>query len=382
MGVEEEQLVAAARLADGPANRETVVPLLQYGLGIAVQDVRSAVAVPARIALDIIQRPVETVRAALGDRCDLHAGGPAELRLVTSREHPHLRERLRVQAEHDRVVPRAARRDAVHDDVAVATAAHTGHAGTGAVDSRREGRQAGEVPIDDRQGLDRRRVDAERPLTARGLNQGRSRRDVHHFALAADLQRQRPDDHPGIGTDLQAPLLQDPERWHLDLQRVGVRRDVRQHEIAGSVRHHGCDPGAACLADQHDCRAGQHAALRVLHRAQHGSRHLRRRRNGPDTGQDQDHDHSQHCVRRPTPVHEASPGVSHPISSGPRFTEARSSYCPPRPRPAERGSTPCRSASAHQSCCIARARSWCFPATLIASAGSLRRSNNCHSSSS
>ena len=78
--------------------------------------------------------------------------------------------------------------------------------------------------------------------------------------------------------------LQRLEAVHRDLDGVGVRRDVDEHEVAARVRDDVGQLRAARFADERDGRAGNDAALRVLDRAgDRAGRDLRgrgRRRSG------------------------------------------------------------------------------------------------------
>src|SRR5207244_4245480 len=69
--VEEEQLVVAAGLTDGAADR--VAERLRAGLHfrVPVLLVDPTVRIPVRVGLDVVRRTAELVRAALGDRGDL-----------------------------------------------------------------------------------------------------------------------------------------------------------------------------------------------------------------------------------------------------------------------------------------------------------------------
>jgi hypothetical protein len=82
VAVEEEQLVAAARLADGTADGVAEILLVDLRLRVAVEHVRAAVAVPVGVALHVIDGAAEPVRSALRDRGDLQAARTAVLRLV------------------------------------------------------------------------------------------------------------------------------------------------------------------------------------------------------------------------------------------------------------------------------------------------------------
>jgi hypothetical protein len=66
MRVEEEQVVAPARLSDGPAYGEAEVPVPGLGLRDVVLDIRPGIRVPVGVAFDVEERTVELVGAALG----------------------------------------------------------------------------------------------------------------------------------------------------------------------------------------------------------------------------------------------------------------------------------------------------------------------------
>ncbi len=122
LGVEEEQLVVAARLPDRTADRETPVPLPQRRLRIAVEDVGPAVGVPVRVAFDVVERAAILIGAALGDRGHLQAARPPVLGLITRREYLDLGDRLDVDGDHQTVAARLHRRHAVHHEVVGAAA--------------------------------------------------------------------------------------------------------------------------------------------------------------------------------------------------------------------------------------------------------------------
>ena len=80
-------------------------------------------AYPVRVALDVVERAAELVRAALGHGVDLQAARPAVLRLVAERVDLDFGDRLDADARGRPVDARIHRRGAVEHEVAVAAAA-------------------------------------------------------------------------------------------------------------------------------------------------------------------------------------------------------------------------------------------------------------------
>ena len=266
--VEEEQLVVAARPADRAADRVAQILFVQLRLRVAVEERGAADRIPLRAAKDVVRRSPEAVRAALGDGADLDAARAAVLRLVVRDEHLDFRDRLDVHLEEDTVVAGVHRGHSVHHDVvvaaargrAVADAARPAHAG-------RQRRQRREAAVANRQVFDRLRRDRERPLAALRLNERRFGRHQHRLGQAADFDRERAQTHAVAGADADAAAPEGLEALHDDLQRVGVRRHVGEHEIAVGVGDRIRETGSAPFADQRDRRAGDDAGVRVLDRA-------------------------------------------------------------------------------------------------------------------
>src|SRR5690606_3657676 len=185
--VEEEQLVVATGTAHRAADRVAPRAVLAHGLRFAVLLARPRVAVPVRVVLDVVDRPVEAVGAALGHGRDLQARRPAVLGLVALRQHLDLGNRLDVHLQHLAVVARVHGRDAVHHDVVLARAADAGPvlAGT-AAHARNERDERGEVAVaTHRQAFDLRRGHRERAFTALRLDDGRLGRHFNGFLRAA-----------------------------------------------------------------------------------------------------------------------------------------------------------------------------------------------------
>src|SRR5690606_27063624 len=90
VAVEEEQLVVTAGTAHRTAERVTPRAALGDLLVNAVLLVLPAVRVPVRVVLDVVERAVELVRAALGHGRDLQTRRPAELSLITRGQHLNL----------------------------------------------------------------------------------------------------------------------------------------------------------------------------------------------------------------------------------------------------------------------------------------------------
>ena len=255
----------SARLPDWTADRESEVLFLQRRFGIAIDLVRLAVRVPLRIARDVVHRSAEAVRAALGDRGDLHTARAPELSLVTGRENLHLGDRLHVHLEQRTIAARVHRRDAVHHDVGIAAAAHAlrrvvavlGDAG-GKQGERRE------APIDDRQVLDRFPADAERSLAALCLDDRGFRSDLHRIGQTADFNRHRAENRAVAGTDDDPAFLQGLEPLHRDLKGVAIGLDVGEREVAVSVREDVGRLGALRFTDERHGRAGNDGPLRIL----------------------------------------------------------------------------------------------------------------------
>src|SRR6185503_13546932 len=129
----EEQLVAAAGLADRTADRVPPILLFRDRLGIPVALVRPAVAVPIGVALDVVHGAPELVRAALGDRGYLDAARPAVFGLVVRDEHLDFPDRLHVHRELNRVAAGIDDSDAVEQRVVRAAAAQPRRVGAAAV---------------------------------------------------------------------------------------------------------------------------------------------------------------------------------------------------------------------------------------------------------
>src|SRR5690606_24908392 len=129
VAVEEEQLVVAPGTADRTANRVAPRAVLADRLGHAVLLVLPAVAVPVRVAFDVVERTMELVRAALGDGRDLQARRAAELGVVTRRADLDLGNRRAVHVQHLAVGTPIHGREAVHHDVVLARATETRAAG-------------------------------------------------------------------------------------------------------------------------------------------------------------------------------------------------------------------------------------------------------------
>ena len=154
---EEEQLVVASGLADGTADREAPVALVDLGLRSPLRMLVLRVGIPLRVALDVVDRSVEPIRSALGGRRDLQAARPAVLGLVRRREDLDFLDRLDVHLQEHRVAAGVHRRHAVHHDVVRAAAAETRGVGARAGDARRQRRELHEAAIRNRQVLARRR---------------------------------------------------------------------------------------------------------------------------------------------------------------------------------------------------------------------------------
>ena len=121
-------------------------------------------------------------------------------------------------------------------------------------------------------------VTDERALAGGRLNLRRFTLDDDRLGCAAHFERERADRDARARAHRDSGALGGLERFERDLDGVGVGSDVREHEIATRVRHDRRGPGAACLADQGNGRAGNDAALRILDGAEHSARvHLRRR---------------------------------------------------------------------------------------------------------
>ena len=125
VGVEEEQLVVAAGLADRAADHVAPVARLVHGPGLAVQPRLPGVRVPVRVPLVIVELSAEAVRAAARDRRDLQAARAAVLGLIPGGEQLDLGDRgLReVQTAHDAVVAGVDGGNAVDHDVVLTAAA-------------------------------------------------------------------------------------------------------------------------------------------------------------------------------------------------------------------------------------------------------------------
>ena len=89
--------------------------------------------------------------------------------------------------------------------------------------------------VRDRQVLDLRRRDGERPLAALRLDERRFGGDVDGFRGAADLDGQLPSADAVAAADLDAGPPQRLEPVHRHFDGVGVRRHVREDVVAGFV---------------------------------------------------------------------------------------------------------------------------------------------------
>src|SRR6185436_18833484 len=218
------QLVVAARLADGAADR--VAQNLGTGLRlrIAVLLVDPAVLVPIRVGLDVVAGASEPVRSALGHGGDLQAARAAVLGLVALRQNLDLADRVDVHVQHLAVVAGVHRRDAVHHDVVLPEAAEAGAAGGGAAGNhaRREGGQAGEVPARDRQVLDLIGGHGVGALAALGLDHRRFGGHRHGLGAGARFEGERGHADAVAAADRDAGPLDRLERLERDLHRIGV----------------------------------------------------------------------------------------------------------------------------------------------------------------
>ena len=134
----------------------------------------------------------------------------------------------------------------------------------GAGDARRQLREGGEAPVQDREVLDRLGRNRERSLAARRLNDRRFPLDRDRLGRAADADCQDPDRDTRSGADGHARPLERAERGHGDFNRVRVHGDVREHEVPGWTRDGRLRPRAAAFADQHDRSAWNDASLRIM----------------------------------------------------------------------------------------------------------------------
>ena len=99
----------------------------------------------------------------------------------------------------------------------------------------RQRQQRLEGAVGERQVGDRFGGDRERSFAAGGLYERRLGEDGQHFSRAADFDRDVAEGHDRPGADRDAGAPQRPERRHLDLDGVGIGRDVREDEVALGV---------------------------------------------------------------------------------------------------------------------------------------------------
>ena len=254
----------AAGPSHGSAEGVAVVRVLRDLFRRAVDLVDPAVRVPVRIAHDAVERPVELIRSAFGDRRDLQSARTAVFGLVAGGEHLDFGDRLRVHLQQLAVVARVHRGHAVHHDVVLPAAAE---ARRRAGDTRSERREGGKVtPSADRQVFDFRRRDAERTLAALRLNEGRVAGHGDCLAGAADRNREVADADAVAAAQRDAAAAQALETIHGDFNGVGVGGDVGKHEIAAAACHGGGRFRAAALADEHDGGSRHGQPLFILDR--------------------------------------------------------------------------------------------------------------------
>jgi hypothetical protein len=181
---------------------------------------------------------VKLVRAALGDRGNLQTARPAVFGLEAARQHFHLRDRVDVGQQLDRVASvSVAPMPSIRNSCCRRRRGGRCWWRWCLRPSPREQRQAEERPALDGQILDGLRGttnDRSPPET----NRRRFGRDFDRFRRAAHFERQHGDGDAVAGTDGHAGALEVFEAAHRGFERIRIGGDVGEHEIA---RHVGDD---------------------------------------------------------------------------------------------------------------------------------------------
>ena len=245
--------------------------------GVAVDP---GVGVVLVVALEQVSRAVEVASAALGHRDHLGADGPAVLGLVVGREDLELLDGVEADRHHGAAVVAGVHvRHAVDLHVVLAGALAVGAHGLRLLSGGRglavhdhpggEEGEAEEPAAVHRDVLDHLALNRVGALGALGLQLGGGRGDGDGLAQRAELEDDDTHGQAIVRVDGQRAPLGGLEAVGRDPQRVGLGRDVGEHEVPGAVDHSGQDCPAA-VAHQDDGRLRYRRALRIADRAGNG----------------------------------------------------------------------------------------------------------------